>query len=178
MFVCLSLCGCNPLQLHAYSCNSSQHKRNTAATQKQNAGFSLLSLLMRLLGDRNQNNRGGGKFHWHAQMRSHLHKYVGGGEEGGCGGKIQELLTRMLLFMQQKGLTHPWRGSQTGCLLHMSLSILRTITQDLSPFTRAWEGQGWGGVPEGWGGGGEDVKCRTEWNLCQKKKTPEQGQRK
>lgn len=27
-----------------------------------------------------------------------------------------------------------------GCLLHISLNILRTITQDLSPFTRAWDG--------------------------------------
>lgn len=41
-------------------------------------------------------------------------------------------------FAEVERLTHPFRGSQTGCLLHMSLSILRTITQDLSPFTRAW----------------------------------------
>lgn len=55
-----------------------------------------------------------------------------------------------------KRLTHPLRGSQTGCLLHMSLSILRTITQDLSPFTRAWE------VLEGWRREKKMEGCKTE----------------
>lgn len=50
----------------------------------------------------------------------------------------------------QKRLTHPLRGSQTGCLLHMSLSILRTITQDLSPFTRAWEMEEYREEDGGW----------------------------
>ncbi len=38
-------------------------------------------------------------------------------------------------------LTHPFRGSHAGTLLHMSLSIRKTITHDFSPLTLSWGNQ-------------------------------------